>query len=45
MVRNPEKYTWITHIKDLLCSHGIGNIWRDQSMTICGELKTIYSKF
>ena len=22
----------MTHIKDLLCSHGFGNIWRDQSV-------------
>ena len=32
MMRNPEKYAWMTHIKDLLCSHGFGNIWRDQSV-------------
>ena len=25
-----EKYAWITHIKDLLCSHGFGKMWRDQ---------------
>ena len=27
-----EKYAWMTHIKDLLCSHGFGNICRDQSV-------------
>ena len=32
MMQNPEKYAWMTHIKDLLCSHGFGNIWRDQSV-------------
>ena len=32
MMRNPEKYSWMTHIKDLLCSHGFENIWRDQSV-------------
>ena len=32
MMRNPEKYAWMTHIKDLLCSHGFRNIWRDQSV-------------
>ena len=26
------KYAWMTHIKDLLSSHGFGNIWRDQSV-------------
>ena len=26
MMRNPEKYAWMTHIKDLLCFHGFGNI-------------------
>ena len=24
MMMNPEKYVWMTHIKDLLCSHGLG---------------------
>ena len=37
MMRNPEKYVWMTHIKDLLCSHGFGNNWRDQSV-INGKL-------
>ena len=32
MMRHPEKYAWMTHIKDLLCSHCFGNIWRDQSV-------------
>ena len=32
MMRNPEKYAWMTHIKDFLCSHSFGNIWRDQSV-------------
>ena len=32
MMRNPEKYAWMTHIKDLLCSHGFWNIWRDQTV-------------
>ena len=32
MMQNPEKYAGMTHIKDLLCSHGFGNIWRDQSV-------------
>ena len=26
MMRNQEKYAWITHIKELLCSHGFRNI-------------------
>ena len=32
MMQNPEKYAWMTHIKDLLFSHDFGNIWKDQSV-------------
>ena len=32
MFQNPEQHAWIGHIKDLLCCHGFGNIWNDQTM-------------
>ena len=42
MMRNLEKYAWVTHIKDLLCSHGF---WEHLERSNCGECKTISSKF
>ena len=42
MMRNPEKYAWMTLIKDLLCSHGF---WEHLKRSICGEWKTISCKF
>ena len=32
MMQNPDKYVWVKCIKDLLCSHVFGNVWRDQSV-------------
>ena len=32
MMQNPDKYIWVKYIRDLLCSHGFGNVWRDQSV-------------
>ena len=30
MMQDPDKYAWVKYTRDLLCSHGLGNIWRDQ---------------
>ena len=27
-----DQHAWIRHIKNLLCCHGFGNIWNDQSV-------------
>ena len=32
MFQHQEQQAWIRHIKDLLCYHGFGNIWNDQSV-------------
>ena len=32
IMQNPDKYIWVKYIRDLLCSHGFGNVWRDQSV-------------
>ena len=32
MLQRPEKYAWISHIKDLLCCHGFGYIWNDRAV-------------
>ena len=32
MFQHQEQHAWIRHIKDLLCCHGFGNIWNDQSV-------------
>ena len=32
MFQHHEQHAWIRHIKDLLCCHGFGNIWNDQSV-------------
>ena len=30
MRQDPDKYAWVKYTRDLLCSHGVGNVWRDQ---------------
>ena len=30
--QHQEQHAWIRHIKDLLCCHGLGNNWNDQSV-------------
>ena len=32
MMQDPDKYAWVKYTRDLLCSHGFGNVWRDQSV-------------
>ena len=32
MMQDPDKYAWLKYTRDLLCSHGLGNVWRDQSV-------------
>ena len=32
MFQHQEQHASIRHIKDLLCCHGFGNIWNDQSV-------------
>ena len=32
MFQHQEQHAWIRHNKDLLCCHGFGNIWNDQSV-------------
>ena len=32
MMQDPDKSAWVKYTRDLLCSHGFGNIWRDQSV-------------
>ena len=32
MFQHQKQHAWIRHIKDLLCCHGFGNIWNDQSV-------------
>ena len=32
MMQDPDKYFWVKYTRDLLCSHGFGNVWRDQSV-------------
>ena len=31
-MQDPDKYAWMKNTRDLLCSHGFGNVWRDQSV-------------
>ena len=33
MIQDPDKYAWVKYTRDFLCSHGFGNVWRDQSVT------------
>ena len=32
MMHDPDKYVWVKYTRDLLCSHGFGNVMRDQSV-------------
>ena len=32
MMQDPDKYAWVKYTRDLLCSHGFGNVWRNQSV-------------
>ena len=32
MFQHQEQRPWIRHIKDLLCCHGFGDIWNNQSV-------------
>ena len=32
MMQIADKYVWVKYIRNLLCSHGFGNVWRDQSV-------------
>ena len=32
MFQHQVQHAWIRHIKDMLCCHGFGNIWNDQSV-------------
>ena len=32
MMQDPDKYACVKYTRDLLCSHGFGNVWKDQSV-------------
>ena len=32
MMQDPDKYAWVKYTRGLLCSHGFGNVWKDQSV-------------
>ena len=32
MMQDPDKYAWVKYTRDLLCSQGFRNVWRDQSV-------------
>ena len=33
MMQDADRYhAWVKYTRDLLCSHGFGNVWRDQSV-------------
>ena len=32
MMQDLDKYAWVKYTRDLLCSHGFGNVWREQSV-------------
>ena len=32
MMQDPENYAHVKYTRDLLCFHGFGNVWRDQSV-------------
>ena len=32
MMQDADKHAWVKYTRDVLCSHGFWNVWRDQSV-------------